>query len=72
MFCRRREQLLDVTAKDVQAAAQKYLVDQVNQALESVVVLGEQKDWADPEDGWAIYQMSPETSASRAPDKVKL
>lgn len=43
-----RERLLDVTKQDVQAAAQKYLVD-VPDDRKAVCVLGEKKDWVGKE-----------------------
>ncbi|KAL4913451.1 Metalloenzyme, LuxS/M16 peptidase-like protein [Aspergillus aurantiobrunneus] len=49
-----REQVLDVTAKDVNEAAQTFLVDG-NRC--SVCLLGEKKDWAEPE-GWEIRKLS--------------
>ncbi|KAJ0419311.1 mitochondrial presequence protease [Aspergillus carlsbadensis] len=55
-----REQLLDVTAKDVNETAQKFLVDA---PLRSVCLLGEKKDWAEAGD-WTVRKLSlnsPET-----------
>ncbi|KAL2858900.1 Metalloenzyme, LuxS/M16 peptidase-like protein [Aspergillus pseudodeflectus] len=55
-----REQLLDVTAKDVNEAAQQFLVDA---PLRSVCLLGEKKDWVESGD-WTVRKLSlnsPET-----------
>ncbi|BDD61362.1 Mitochondrial presequence protease [Monascus purpureus] len=52
-----REQVLDVTAKDVNEAAQKFLVDGSRRA---VCVLGEKKDWADGEN-WDVRKLSMNT-----------
>ncbi|KAK2766716.1 Presequence protease, mitochondrial [Arachnomyces sp. PD_36] len=49
-----RENVLDVTAKDVNEAAQRFLVDG---SKEGFCVLGEKKDWADS-DGWNVKNMS--------------
>ncbi|KAK1143163.1 Mitochondrial presequence protease [Aspergillus melleus] len=49
-----REQVLDVTAKDVNEAAQAFLVDG---SRRSVCMLGERKDWADSE-GWEVRKLS--------------
>ncbi|KAJ5824219.1 Peptidase M16 core [Penicillium robsamsonii] len=48
-----REQVLDVTAKDVNAAAEKFLV---NGSRQTTCVLGEKKDWADSE--WELRKLS--------------
>ncbi|KAJ5788334.1 Peptidase M16 core [Penicillium paradoxum] len=48
-----REQVLDVTAKDVNAAAEKFLV---NGTRKTTCVLGEKKDWADSE--WELRKLS--------------
>ncbi|KAE8134274.1 Metalloenzyme, LuxS/M16 peptidase-like protein [Aspergillus pseudotamarii] len=47
-----REQLLDVTARDVNEVAQNFLVDGPRQ---SVCLLGEKKDWAE---GWDVRKLS--------------
>ncbi|KAL2870866.1 pitrilysin family metalloprotease cym1 [Aspergillus lucknowensis] len=60
-----REQVLDVTAKDVNEVAQKFLVEG---SRRSVCVLGEKKDWAEPE-GWEVRKLSmnaPENSEELA------
>ncbi|KAL3474651.1 Metalloenzyme, LuxS/M16 peptidase-like protein [Aspergillus californicus] len=60
-----REQVLDVTAKDVNEAAQTFLVEGSEQ---SVCLLGEKKDWAESE-GWEVRKLSmnsPETPAADA------
>ncbi|KAL5341303.1 mitochondrial presequence protease [Aspergillus crustosus] len=49
-----REQVLDVTAKDVNEVAQTFLVEGTRQ---SVCLLGEKKDWAEPE-GWEVRKLS--------------
>ncbi|KKK23823.1 hypothetical protein ARAM_001512 [Aspergillus rambellii] len=49
-----REQVLDVTAKDVNEVAQTFLVDG---SRRSVCLLGEKKDWAEPE-GWEVRKLS--------------
>lgn len=51
-----REHILDVTAKDVNEVAQRFLVDG---SKEGFCVLGEKKDWADS-DGWDVRKMSME------------
>ncbi|KAF3937629.1 hypothetical protein ABW19_dt0207093 [Dactylella cylindrospora] len=68
----RRQRLLDVTAKQVQEVAQRYIVEGFEKNQESTVVLGEQKDWANPENGWAIYEMSPDATPSKAQEKKKV
>ena len=49
-----REQVLDVTAKDVNEAAQRFLVEG---SRKSACLLGEKKDWADSE-GWEVRKLS--------------
>lgn len=49
-----REHVLDVTAKDVNEAAQRFLVDG---SKEGFCVLGEKREWADA-DGWDVRKMS--------------
>lgn len=51
----RREQLLDVTAKAVQEAAQTYLVEGVLKSR--LAVIGEEKEWASSEEGWVISDL---------------
>ncbi|KAJ5373893.1 hypothetical protein N7517_005899 [Penicillium concentricum] len=53
-----REQVLDVTAKDVNAAAEKFLV---NGSRQATCVLGEKKDWADSE--WELRKLSMDATA---------
>ncbi|KAJ5446291.1 Peptidase M16 core [Penicillium cf. griseofulvum] len=53
-----REQVLDVTAKDVNAAAEKFLV---NGSRQTTCVLGEKKDWADSE--WELRKLSMDAAA---------
>ena len=52
-----RERLLDVTKQDVQAVAQKYLVD-VPEDRKSICILGEKKEWVgkDPE-SWQLKHL---------------
>lgn len=52
---RRRERLLDVTADDVKAVADKFLVNGMNAA--HIAVLGAQKEWANKEGGWDIRDL---------------
>lgn len=56
-----REQVLDVTAKDVNEAAQRFLVDG---SRKSVCLLGERKEWTDAGD-WDVRKLSmnPESEA---------
>lgn len=49
-----REQVLDITAQDVNNAAQRFLVDG---SRKSTCLLGEKKDWADSE-GWDVRKVS--------------
>ncbi|KAL2815581.1 Metalloenzyme, LuxS/M16 peptidase-like protein [Aspergillus cavernicola] len=49
-----REQVLDVSAKDVNEVAQTFLVES---SRRSVCLLGEKKDWAEPE-GWEVRKLS--------------
>ena len=49
-----REQVLDVTAKDVNEAAQKFLVEGTRQAA---CVLGQKKEWSNV-DGWDVRKFS--------------
>ncbi|KAJ5333511.1 Peptidase M16 core [Penicillium brevicompactum] len=53
-----REQVLDVTAKDVNAAADRFLV---NASRKATCVLGEKKDWAESE--WEVRKLSMDASA---------
>jgi Zn-dependent M16 (insulinase) family peptidase len=52
---RRREQLLDVTADDVKAVADKFLVNGMDGA--HIAVLGAQKEWVNKEGGWDIRDL---------------
>ncbi|EWC46291.1 hypothetical protein DRE_04462 [Drechslerella stenobrocha 248] len=69
---KRREQLLDVTAKEVQEVAQKYIVDQFEQGNGATVVIGGVNEWATNENGWTTYEMSPEAATAELPSKVEL
>jgi Zn-dependent M16 (insulinase) family peptidase len=53
-----REQLLDVTAKDVNAVADEFLV---NGSRQTTCVLGEKKDWTDSE--WELRKLSMDAAA---------
>ncbi|THC93078.1 hypothetical protein EYZ11_007444 [Aspergillus tanneri] len=57
-----REQLLDVTAKDVNEAAETFLV---NGTRRSVCLLGEKKDWVESED-WEVRKLSMNPSEGEA------
>lgn len=61
-----REQVLDVTAKDVNQAAQRFLVDGSRQA---VCVLGEKKDWADSE-SWNVRKLSMNVQGEAGPESI--
>lgn len=60
-----REQVLDVTAKDVNEAAQRFLV---NGSRKSVCLLGEKKDWTSA-DNWDVRKLSmnPQDAAGQDP-----
>ena len=60
----RREQLLDVNAADVKAAAQKYVVENMQNG--SMCILGEKKDWVE-KDSWTIKDLGMAESASASP-----
>ncbi|KZF24753.1 hypothetical protein L228DRAFT_267060 [Xylona heveae TC161] len=51
----RRERLLDVNAEDVKEVAQKFLVEQLDNA--STAVLGERGDWVTDKDGWQVREL---------------
>ncbi|KAH0556072.1 Mitochondrial presequence protease [Trichoglossum hirsutum] len=51
----RREQLLDVTERDVREAAQKYLVEGTEERR--LAVLGETNEWVRPSDGWEVLDL---------------
>lgn len=53
-----REQVLDVTAQDVNNAAQQFLVDG---SRKSACLLGEKREWADTE-GWDVRKLSMDPS----------
>lgn len=57
-----REQLLDVTAKDVNLVAEKYLVQRMSES--NVVVLGKEQDWVNPSEGWIQMPMNMSTPAT--------
>lgn len=63
-----REQVLDVTARDVREAAQKFLVDGPRKAF---CVLGEKKDWATDE-AWDVRKLSMNVQNEAASDAVPL
>ncbi|OAQ64972.1 mitochondrial presequence protease [Pochonia chlamydosporia 170] len=53
---KKREQLLDVSKDQVKQAAQKYLVDALEQGEERVAFLGERQPWVD--DSWKTQEMN--------------
>ncbi|KAF2499504.1 hypothetical protein BU16DRAFT_454597 [Lophium mytilinum] len=55
MLQRRRELLLDVTAEQIKAVADKYLVQGASRS--NLAILGERKDWATKEAGWDIRDL---------------
>ena len=55
MLQTRREQLLDVTAAQVQSVADEFLVSRAEQA--NIAVLGEKKDWVSTESGWELRDL---------------
>lgn len=59
-----REQVLDVTAQDVNNAAQRFLVDG---SRKSACLLGEKKNWADSE-GWDVRKVSVDPSGEADAD----
>ncbi|KAI5805365.1 peptidase M16C associated-domain-containing protein [Peziza echinospora] len=67
----RREQLLDVTAGDVQRVAQKYLVDTPKDAITAIAVLGEKREWVGEKD-WAVLDMSIDEEALKVPEIPEL
>jgi Zn-dependent M16 (insulinase) family peptidase len=72
-YCRRREQLLDVSVPDIRQAAQKYLINQIKAGKTAVAVLGESKDMYDEQ--WNIFPLSldPQTSTGASQfEKVTL
>lgn len=61
-----REQVLDVTAKDVNDVAQRFLV---NASIKSSCLLGEKKDWTDPND-WTVRKLSMNPQGDAAADSM--
>ncbi|KAI9818079.1 MAG: Mitochondrial presequence protease [Pycnora praestabilis] len=55
MAQKRREQLLDVNAKDIKEVAQKYLIEGLEEG--NLAVLGEKRDWIKEGDGWNIRDL---------------
>ncbi len=55
MLQERRERLLDVTAEQVQRVADEFLVKRA--AENSIAILGEKKDWANPANGWEVKDL---------------
>ncbi|EUC40144.1 hypothetical protein COCMIDRAFT_9924 [Bipolaris oryzae ATCC 44560] len=55
MLQTRRERLLDVTAEQVQAVADEFLVQRAQES--SIAILGERKDWVKESDGWQFRDM---------------
>ncbi|KAF1845934.1 mitochondrial presequence protease [Cucurbitaria berberidis CBS 394.84] len=55
MLQTRRERLLDVTAEQVQAVADEFLVKRATES--SVAILGEKKDWVSQANGWEFRDL---------------
>ncbi|KAL1591561.1 Mitochondrial presequence protease [Paraconiothyrium brasiliense] len=55
MLQTRRERLLDVTAEQVQRAADEFLIKRASES--SVAVLGEKKSWATEKNGWDMRDL---------------
>jgi Zn-dependent M16 (insulinase) family peptidase len=55
MLQERRERLLDVTAEQVKAVADEFLVKRAGEA--SVAILGEKKDWVSEANGWEFRDL---------------
>ncbi|KAJ4344396.1 Mitochondrial presequence protease [Didymosphaeria variabile] len=72
MLQTRRERLLDVTAEQVQRAADEFLVKRVSES--SVAVLGEKKNWATEKNGWDVRDLhmaeKMEELAQQMPDEA--
>ncbi|CAN9399133.1 unnamed protein product [Alternaria sp. RS040] len=64
MLQTRRERLLDVTAEQVQAVADQFLVKRAEES--SVAILGERKDWVKEVDGWQFRDLGMSESAKAA------
>jgi Zn-dependent M16 (insulinase) family peptidase len=53
---KKREQLLDTTKDDVKTAAQRFIVEGLEQGKAAVAVLGEKKEWVKESEGWDVRQ----------------
>ena len=53
---KKREQMLDTTKRDVQEAAQRFLVDGMKDAR--VAVIGERKPWVKEDEGWSLKSIN--------------
>ena len=66
----RRERLLDVTMTDVKDVAEKYLIERMPEA--TITVLGEGKELAREDQGWAIKKLQMANSPTVAPGEQQL
>ncbi|RMZ74002.1 Mitochondrial presequence protease [Pyrenophora seminiperda CCB06] len=64
MLQTRRERLLDVTAEQVQAVADQFLVSRAQES--SMAILGEKKDWVKESDGWQFRDLGMSEAAKAA------
>lgn len=64
MLQTRRERLLDVTAEQVQAVANEFLVQRAQEC--SIAILGERKEWTKENDGWQFRDMGMSEAAKAA------
>lgn len=64
MLQTRRERLLDVTAEQVQAVADEFLVQRAQES--SIAILGERKEWVKESDGWQFRDMGMSDAAKAA------
>ncbi|KAE8871739.1 hypothetical protein PTNB73_03198 [Pyrenophora teres f. teres] len=64
MLQTRRERLLDVTAEQVQAVADQFLVKRAQES--SMAILGEKKDWVKEGDGWQFRDLGMAEAAKAA------
>ncbi|KAF1984527.1 hypothetical protein K402DRAFT_422749 [Aulographum hederae CBS 113979] len=58
MAQRKREMLLDVTAKDVKEVAERFLLEPFSNG--NTAILGERKDWIQATDGWELRDLGME------------
>ncbi|KAI2482920.1 mitochondrial presequence protease [Pyrenophora tritici-repentis] len=68
MLQTRRERLLDVTAEQVQAVADQFLVKRAQES--SMAILGERKDWVKESDGWQFRDLGM-TEAAKAAEEAE-